>query len=287
MTPERWKEIDRIFEKALELEPAARADYLRAACAGDADLRRQVESLLTHDTDESLVGQPSLEDATVLFSRSLREAVPRFIGRYRVERSLGIGGMGQVFLAHDEQLKRPVGVKLLLGYDAAAPERVKRFRREALAASALNHPNILAEVHNDLAGISMVYYRDPAATEREARRAVELNPKFQEIHYLYSNYLLIKGEVDSAIGEAQKAIELDPLSVRVSNNLGYCYYLARRYEEAIEQFRQALEPDEHNPMVHEGPYRVDLQRPGYAQRDFRLAGARLPTERPQNGLSQS
>src|SRR5581483_1860580 len=106
--------------------------------------------------------------------------------------------------------------------------------------------------HNDLAGISMVYYRDAEATEREARRAVELNPKFQEIHYLYSNYLLTKGQFDAAIGEAQKAVELDPLSVRVSNNLAFCYYLARRYDEAVAQFEQALELDEHNPMVHEG-----------------------------------
>lgn len=702
MTPERWQEIDRIFAQALELEPSSRAAYLEAACAGDADLRRQVESLLTHDTDESLVGPPSLEEATVLLSRSLTDPAPRFIGRYKIERSLGIGGMGQVFLARDEQLNRPVGVKLLLAYDAAAPERVKRFRREALAASALNHPNILtiyeigeadghnfiatefvdgqtlqeliskgsvsvaqatdiaiqitsalgaahaagivhrdikpanimvradglvkvldfgvakynesspskqsqietaagtvigtaaymspeqarglpldartdlwsagailyelvtgvrpfqgataldtmaaiierpatpfsahaiqapaalerivfkalqkqredryasagafladlkqlarsleteelqagdvatrslppkrdviaiavmpftnmsadpeneyfcdglseellnalarvenlkvaartsafsfkgksatasgiaralnvtsilegsvrksgnrlritvqlinaadgyhvwserydrelqdifdvqdeialsvvnalkvtllkgekdavlkrytenveayqlylkgryywwkstpqdfhksreffqraveadpnyalgycglssyygfgsawgfvppdigwpkaieanrramelddtlAEVHNDLAGISMVCYRDATATEREARRAIELNPKFQEIHYLYSNYLLIKGQFDAGIGEAQEAVELDPLSVRVNHNLGYCYYLARRFDESIRQFRLALELDEHNPAVHE------------------------------------
>ncbi len=117
---------------------------------------------------------------------------------------------------------------------------------------AMELDDTLAEVHNDLAGISMVYYRDAEATEREARRAVELNPKFQEIHYLYSNYLLTKGQFDAAIGEAQKAVELDPLSVRVSNNLAFCYYLARRYDEAVAQFEQALELDEHNPMVHEG-----------------------------------
>ena len=117
---------------------------------------------------------------------------------------------------------------------------------------AMELDDSLAEVHNDLAGISMVFYRDPAATEREARRAVELNPGFQEIHYLYSFYLLTRAQFEAAIGEARKAVELDPLSVRVNNHLAYSYYLARRYDEAIAQFRQALELDENNPAVHEG-----------------------------------
>ncbi len=141
MTPERWKQIDQIFEGALELEPAARAGYLDEACSGDADLRKEVESLLTHDSNESLVGN-SVEEATRLLSPSGATNL-KSIGRYRIIRTLGIGGMGHVFLAHDEQLNRPVAVKLLSGYDTAGDDRVKRFRREALAASALNHPNIL------------------------------------------------------------------------------------------------------------------------------------------------
>jgi len=110
----------------------------------------------------------------------------------------------------------------------------------------------LAEVHNDLAGISMVCYRDSAATEREARRALELNPKFQEIHYLFSFYLLTKGQFEGAIGAAREAVAIDPLSVRVNYQFAYSYYLARRYDESIAQFRQALELDERNPQVHEG-----------------------------------
>jgi len=65
------------------------------------------------------------------------------IGRYQIIRSLGAGGMGRVYLGLDEQLNRPVAVKVLSNYGAAEEERMRRFRREALAASALNHPNIL------------------------------------------------------------------------------------------------------------------------------------------------
>lgn len=65
------------------------------------------------------------------------------LGRYQIVRSLGAGGMGQVYLGLDEQLNRPVAVKLLSDYHAAEEERMRRFRQEALSASALNHPNIL------------------------------------------------------------------------------------------------------------------------------------------------
>jgi TolB-like protein/Tfp pilus assembly protein PilF len=121
----------------------------------------------------------------------------------------------------------------------------------AANAKAMELDNTLAEVHNDLAGISMVYYRDRAATEREARRAVELNPRFQEIHYLYSFYLLSQGRFDEAIAEGSQALELDPLSLRVIHHHGNCYYLARRYDEAISRYQQAIELDPNNALAQE------------------------------------
>ena len=81
----------------------------------------------------------------------------------------------------------------------------------AMAANtmAMELDNTLAEVHNDLAGISMVYDRDWAATEREARRAVELNPKFQEIHYLYSFYLAVAATASTKPSlRAEQALDL-------------------------------------------------------------------------------
>ncbi len=143
-TPERWKEIDRIFAAALEREPAQRPAFLNQACAGDEELRKEVESLLAHDEPESLVGGQAVEEATqILLNTRAEDLPPEYIGPYQVTRSLGAGGMGHVYLAHDERLNRPVAVKLLSRYDVAKEERIRRFRREALAASALNHPNIL------------------------------------------------------------------------------------------------------------------------------------------------
>lgn len=142
-TPERWKEVDRVFAAALEREPTERVAFLDDACAGDEELRREVESLLSHDVPESLVGGKAVEEATQLLGSTPQKLQIGSIGPYKVIRSLGAGAMGHVYLTHDKRLNRQVAVKLLSFYDVTEAERIRRFRREALAASALNHPNIL------------------------------------------------------------------------------------------------------------------------------------------------
>jgi len=144
MKPQRWREIDGIFATALELEPSARAAFLDQTCAGDQELREEVESLLAHDSPESPVGKRAVEEATQLLApTSNQEQSNPTIGPYQIVRSLGAGGMGRVYLAYDQRLNRPVAVKLLSYYNVTEAERIRRFRQEALAASALNHPNIL------------------------------------------------------------------------------------------------------------------------------------------------
>jgi len=143
-TPQRWQEIDRILAAALEREPAERAEFLDQVCGGDEELRKEVESLLAHDSPDSLVGRQAIEEATQLLAPTQHQMLQnQNIGPYQVVRSLGAGAMGHVYLAFDNRLKRLVAVKLLSFYDVAEEERIRRFRREALAASALNHPNIL------------------------------------------------------------------------------------------------------------------------------------------------
>jgi len=129
-TPTRWQEIDRIFAAALELEPAERAAFLSQACGGDEELCKEVESLLAHDSSESLVGGQAIEEATrLLVNTGSRDVSPDHIGPYQVTKSLGAGGMGRVYLAHDLRLNRPVAVKLLSGYGVAKEDRIRRFRR--------------------------------------------------------------------------------------------------------------------------------------------------------------
>jgi len=96
------------------------------------------------DSDEvpgELPAGEAVEDATKLLA-TLPTGDSR-IGPYKIVRSLGVGGMGRVYLARDERLNRLVAVKLLSDYHADEAEKSRRFRREALAASALNHTNIL------------------------------------------------------------------------------------------------------------------------------------------------
>ncbi len=141
-TPQRWQEIDRVFAAALELEPAERVAFLDQACGGDEELRGEVESLLENDIPESLVGGHAVQAATRLLGNRAGELTIDRIGRYQIIRSLGAGGMGRVYLGLDEQLNREVAVKLLSNYNASDAERMRRFRQEAQAAAALNHPNI-------------------------------------------------------------------------------------------------------------------------------------------------
>ena len=111
---------------------------------------------------------------------------------------------------------------------------------------ALDLDDTLAEAHLGLAALNMVYYLDWAATEKEARRAIELNPQFDEIHFMYSFFLMVMQRFDEAIIEGKRAAACDPFSVRISQHLGSVYYHARRYDEAIRQYQRTLELNPHN-----------------------------------------
>jgi len=144
MEPQRWQEIDGIFAAALERDAAERPAFLDVACGDDAQLRAEVEALLAHAGQESMADGQAPDEATLLLGKErLRGLIGANIGPYEIVKLLGAGGMGKVYLAHDKRLNRRVAIKLLSHYRAGAAERIRRFRKEAFAASALNHPNIL------------------------------------------------------------------------------------------------------------------------------------------------
>src|SRR5213083_2857050 len=145
MTSERWQQVNDLFQLAAERAPEERTTFLQTACQGDEGLRREVESLLaSYERAENFIESPAFEVAPeLLTNESAGALVGELIGHYRIESLIGIGGMGEVYLARDERLGRKVALKLLPERLTADETQLSRFKAEARAASALNHPNIL------------------------------------------------------------------------------------------------------------------------------------------------
>jgi serine/threonine protein kinase/tetratricopeptide (TPR) repeat protein len=145
MKPERWTQINDLFQSATDCGPEQRAVFLDGACGGDESLRREVESLVVaYERTENFIETPAFEVAPeLLISETSDAVIGELIGHYRIEALIGVGGMGEVYLARDERLGRKVALKLLPEELTADETQVSRFKTEARAASALNHPNIL------------------------------------------------------------------------------------------------------------------------------------------------
>jgi serine/threonine protein kinase/Tol biopolymer transport system component len=145
ITPERWRQIERLYHAALEREESQRAAYLHEVCAGDDALRQEVESLLAQQTAAgSFLETPALEVAAKALAEdhSQSSLVGRKLGAYKIVSMLGAGGMGEVYQARDTKLGRDVAIKVLPAEFVHDAERLARFQREARMLAALNHPNI-------------------------------------------------------------------------------------------------------------------------------------------------
>src|SRR6476660_7371457 len=145
MKAARWKKVIDLFQSALERAPEERPGFLEEACHEDEGMRREVESLLTsHERAENFIEIPAFEVAPELVTNDKAGAlVGKLIGHYRVESLIGVGGMGEVYLARDERLGRKAALKLLPDDLTIDEAPLSRFKNEARSASALNHPNIL------------------------------------------------------------------------------------------------------------------------------------------------
>ena len=143
---DRWRQIEELFHEALELSPDARAAFLDEKCGGYADLRKEIETLLASAQQPiDFLRQPVHEAAHSLIASDLGErmAPGSQLGHYKIISMIGSGGMGEVYLAEDTRLRRKVALKMISAELTRDERGLRRFEHEALAASALNHPNIL------------------------------------------------------------------------------------------------------------------------------------------------
>ncbi len=176
MNEDRSRQIAELFRLAADLEPSARSAYLEQACAGNAELRREVESLLAFDDDGTDVfSDGKVEVTRRLLARAVKDAprgsetnsdvaipapFPEQIGRYRLIEKLGEGGMGTVYLAEQDHLKRRVALKMIRP-GLLSPNLLRRFRFETEALGRLQHPGI-AQIYeageSDAAGGRQPYF---------------------------------------------------------------------------------------------------------------------------------
>src|SRR5213080_1134708 len=176
MHSDRWQQIKQLFNDALQREPSQRAMFLAEACAGDDELRAEVEELLdSYQTD--FMDRPAVgEVADLILGTQEKLANGQRVNQYEILKPIGAGGMGVVYLAQDTKLKRKVALKLLPHELTDNTDRLQRFEREAHAASALNHPNILT-IHeigasNGVSFIATEFVNGQTLRERMQRKGL-------------------------------------------------------------------------------------------------------------------
>ena len=146
MTPERWKRVDELLSAVLDLDKDKRSVYLDEACGEDEELRKEVESLLASDEQESnsIERYPMELAANFVAEHGTMLGSGESIGPYKIQSMIGSGGMGEVYRASDSRIGREVALKILPRHFSQDSDRLRRFEQEAQAAGMLNHPNIVA-----------------------------------------------------------------------------------------------------------------------------------------------
>jgi serine/threonine protein kinase len=143
VTPDRWRQIKRVFDEAVACEPGSRESFVREASAGDDDLYQEVVSLLgSYETSGSFFEEPMVARAAAAVGADAM--IGRTFGVYKIVREIGRGGMGSVYLATraDDQFRRRVALKAIKP-ELADDHTLRRFHNERQTLAVLDHPNII------------------------------------------------------------------------------------------------------------------------------------------------
>jgi eukaryotic-like serine/threonine-protein kinase len=181
LSENNWEQVKDIFQAVIEHPPTERERFLNEVCGDDKNLSDEVRELLdSFEDDDSFFERPVIgEVAEIIAGSDKKLKVGEKLDRYQIKAALGAGGMGEVFLAEDTVLERPVALKILSAAFSNDGDRVRRFLREAKSVSALNHPNILT-IHeigqfNDLRFIATEYVKGETLRQSQKREAFSLH----------------------------------------------------------------------------------------------------------------
>lgn len=193
------EEIKNVFQAVLERPPSERDQFLSEVCKENESIRNEVRELLeSFEENDSFFERGAIGEIAGIFTEDEKLKTGKKIGRYKIKSAIGAGGMGEVFLAEDTELDRPVALKVLSKTFSNDDKRIRRFIQEAKSVSALNHPNILT-IH-EIGQIEGVHFIATEYVKGETLRR-KLKQKRLTLHEI----LDIAEQVASALNAAHQA----------------------------------------------------------------------------------
>jgi TolB-like protein/Tfp pilus assembly protein PilF len=139
---------------------------------------------------------------------------------------------------------------VLLGWNGYLPPKDAFPKGKMAAMEALRLDTDLGEAHTPLAAVLWLHDWQWPEAEMEFKRSLAINPAYPTANHWYAEFLMTMGRNEEAIARMKTSQELDPLSLIISDAIGWAFYMARRYDDAMEQLRRTVELDPNYPVTY-------------------------------------